>query len=102
MGTNKRYASSVDQQVNERVLQQLMRDHQPHSLTNEELELATEPLTRTPVPRLVRAWVRYGNVAVKIDGEAVAWTSRAVAVKWSTPDGREQKAWLWSSAVEGR
>ena len=102
MGTNRRYADSVDAQTNQRVIEILMRDYKPHSLTKDELELHVEPLTKTPVPRPVRAWVRYGDMAVKVDGEAVAWTPRAVAVSWETPDGRPQRAWLWSSAVEGR
>lgn len=67
LGTSKRYAQAVDAQMNAGVLDQLMRDHEPLSLTNDELELGTEPLTKTPVPRLVQAWVRYGDVAVKVD-----------------------------------
>lgn len=88
--------------MNNRILEVLMRDHKPVCLTDDELELHVEPLTRTPVPRPVRAWVRYGDVAVKVDGEAVAWTSRAVAVRWTTPGGEQHRTWLWSSAVEGR
>lgn len=101
MGTNRRYADSVGRQMSERVLEIAMRDHQPQSLTDLELELSEEPLTRTPKPR-PRAWVRYGNTAALLDVEVVAWTEHAVAIRWETPAGREDKAWVWASAVRAR
>jgi hypothetical protein len=78
-----------------------MRGAQPESLSNAELELETEPLTRTPQPRRVRAWVRYGKIPIQVDAVVTAWTTRAVAIKWESPDG-EHKAWVWSSAVVER
>ena len=102
MGTNRRYAAEVDRRMDNRILEVLMRDHQPLSLVKNELELDVGPLTRTPVPRPVRAWVRYGETAIKVDGKAVAWAPRAVAVRWTTPGGQQRRAWLWSSSVEGR
>lgn len=88
--------------MNARISERDAEGHAPHSLTPAELELATEPLTKTPRPRLVRAWVRFGPVAMKVDAEAVAWTSRAVAITWMMPSGVEHRAWVWSSAVEPR
>ena len=99
MGTSKRYAAHFDRLMDGRVLESVMRDGQPTTLTPPELELDTLPLTRTPVPEPVRAWVRYGDTAVKVDGRAVAWTPRAVAVEWDAPSG-VHRAWLWASAVE--
>jgi hypothetical protein len=78
-----------------------MRDKSPLSLTDVELELDTFPLTRTPKPLAVKVWVHYGEVAIKVEARAVAWTSRAVAVEWDTPGG-QHRAWVWASAVEGR
>jgi len=75
-----------------------MRGAEPESLTTAELDLATEPLTRTPVPRPVTAWVRYGNIPIEVDAVVTAWTTRAVAIKWEPPDGAH-KAWVWSNAV---
>lgn len=43
-----------------------------------------------------------GPVAVKVDAEAVAWTGRAVAIRWTMASGAEHKAWVWASAVEPR
>jgi len=73
---------------------------QPHSLTDDELELRRHPLTRTPQPERVTAWVRYGDTAVQVSAHAVAWTPRAIAIKWESPGGIEHRAWVWASAVE--
>jgi hypothetical protein len=99
LGTSKRYAAHYDKRMDEKILERVMAEQQPTSLTNRELELDIQPLTRTPVPEPVLAWVRYGDTAIKVDAQLVAWTPRAVAVRWDTPGG-EHKAWLWSSAVE--
>lgn len=72
----------------------------PQTLTDRELELEVQPLTRTPVPVRARAWVRYASGAIKLDVDIVAWTPRAVAVRWKTPAGEEHRAWVWASAVE--
>ena len=57
MGTNKRYANSIDRRVGERADEAATRGVQPTSLTDVELELDTYPLTKTPRPPAVRAWV---------------------------------------------
>jgi hypothetical protein len=102
LGTNKRYSDSIDRRMNARIAEREVAGLEPFSLTDEELELATETLTLTPVPRAVRAWDRFGQHAIKVDAEAVAWTGRAVAIKWAMPNGIEHRAWVWASAVEPR
>jgi len=87
--------------MNDRVNESIMRGAHPESLSNVELELETEPLTRIPVPRPVRAWVRYGNIRIHVDAVVTAWTTQAVAIKWESPDG-EHRAWVWSNAVVER
>lgn len=87
MGTSKRHAAHYDQRMDDKILEGVMAEQKPTSLTPDELELDRHPLTRTPKPESVRAWVRYGNAAVKVDA------------RWDTPGG-EHRAWLWSSAVE--
>lgn len=101
-GTSKRYADSIDRRMNARIVERETEGFEPHSLTKEELELETQPLTKTPVPRAVRAWVRFGPVALKVDAELVAWTERACAIKWTMASGAEHRAWVWASAVEPR
>lgn len=101
MGTNKRYAEHYDHLMDQRVNDGIMRGQTPDTLTAVELALDTEPLTRAPVPRPVRAWVRYAAVPIRVDAIAVAWTEHAVAIKWESPDG-EHRAWVWGSAVTAR
>ncbi len=88
--------------MNARIVESVIAGHAVHSLTNDELELESQPLTKTPVPKPVRAWVRFGPVAVKVDAEAVAWTERAVAIRWTMASGTEHRAWVWASAVGPR
>jgi hypothetical protein len=66
---------------------------QPDTLSPTELQLDKEPLTRRPVARPVKAWVRYGAVPLFVEAEAVAWTEHAVAIRWRTPEG-EHRAWV--------
>jgi hypothetical protein len=100
MGTSKRYAERVDRQMGERADEAAIRGLAPTTLTDAELELDSLPLTKTPKPHEVRAWVRYGAVPLKITARAVAWTPRAVALEWTAPSGEVHRAWVWASAVE--
>lgn len=100
MGTNKRYAGSIDRRQRERANETIMRDGKPASLSDAELELDRLPLTRTPQPERVRVWIHYGDAALRIEAELVAWTPRACAVRWQTNEGHEHRAWVWASAVE--
>lgn len=43
-------------------------------------------MTRTPKPYPARAWIRYGDQSIEIDVEVVAWTERAVAIRWPGPE----------------
>jgi hypothetical protein len=78
----------------------IMRDYEPVSLAKQELELDTQPLTRTPVPIAVQAWVHYRTIAIRVEAELVVWTPRACAIRWKTPAGGEHQAWVWANAVE--
>lgn len=100
MSSNRRYAEQIDRGMDVRVVEKVMRSGEPLSLSPVELQLDVMPLTRTPVPEQVRAWVRYPAAAVLIDALAVAWTPRAVAIKWPGPDATEHRAWVWASAVD--
>ncbi|CAN5358403.1 hypothetical protein BH11ACT3_BH11ACT3_19340 [soil metagenome] len=98
MGTNKRYADHFDHLTERRVK---MRG-EPQSLSDAELERDKQPITRTPIALPVWAWVRYSDGSIKVEAETVAWTPRAVAVRWEAPGGETHRAWVWASAVERR
>ena len=101
MGSNKRYADRLDRQYAQRTDEIIMRDSKPDTLKTAELELDKYAMTIPPSPIPVMAWVRYGNIPLRVEGEAVRWTEKVVAVQWDTPGG-QHKAWLWASAVDRR
>ena len=71
MGTNKRYADHYDGLMDARILERIAATSGPlQSLTDAELELDTEPLTIAPQPHQVKAWVRFGSTAIRVDAEA--------------------------------
>jgi hypothetical protein len=98
MGQTRNTTASVDRGIDK----MMMRDHPPQSLTPAELDLEHEALTRPPRAIPCTAWVRYGNDAIRVEGLITAWTPHAAAVKWTTPDSVEHRAWLWASAVTAR
>lgn len=100
-GTNKRYAEAIDARMNQRVEDVVMRDHRPANLKSVELELEKYALTIPPQPVPVLAWVRYGEVPIRVEAEAVRWTEKVVAIVWQIPGG-EHRAWVWASAVDRR
>lgn len=100
MGTSRRYAEQIDRGMDARVAERVMRSGDPLTLSRLELQLDVLPLTRTPRPERVRAWVRYPAAALLVEAEAVAWTPRAVAIRWPGPDAVEHHAWVWASAVD--
>lgn len=102
MGTSRRYADSVDRQMNKRIIERTIGGGRPASLTDEELELDRQPITRIPIPRQIRVWLRYSTGPVLVDAEAVARTEHAVAIQWTTSGGDEHRAWVWAGAVRGR
>ena len=99
MGTNRRYGEGGIADAIDKVA---TRGVEPDSLTDEQLDLDNEPLTTPRRARPVAAWVRYGNVNLQIDAEAVAWTARAAAIRWRAPDGSVHRAWVWAGAVTDR
>jgi len=100
IGTNKRYAEHIDARMTEKVNAQIMAERTPDGLADSELELDRYPLTRTPTPIKARAWVHYDSIPIRVQVEVVAWTPKACAIRWTTPQGREEKIWVWASAVD--
>jgi hypothetical protein len=65
--------------------------------------LAGDRVTRPEEPPAVRAWILDARGRdVQVDGEAVAWTARAVHVHYLDEHGREGWVWVWASAVSRR
>ena len=68
----------------------------PRSLTPEQLA-AVPTMPAEPVP--VQAWVMWEDgVEEFVRGHAVAWTPRAVRVRWGVPP-HQNETWVWAGAV---
>jgi len=94
MGQNHRYGSDVtDKTVNEFLIRPA-----PISLSPREVGAERVDEVEQPVP--VRAWVRFPETAIRVEGRAVAWTDRAVWVEFTLRDGSTRRAWVWASAVD--
>lgn len=102
MGTNKRYAHHYDGLMDARIADGIMRTGEPDTLDPKQLGLDHEPMTRTPKPHPARAWVPYGDHSIETDVEVVAWTERAIAIRWPGPGNSEHHAWVWVGAVSQR
>ncbi len=71
---------------------------QPRSLTSEQL--TSLDITTAAHPAAVRAWILWeGGVEELVTGQAIAWTRRAVKVRWGIPP-HILEAWVWAGAVE--
>jgi len=100
MGTNRRYADAIDKRVNERALEVIARGEKLQTLTPMELRLDEVALTVDPKPRRrVKAWVRFGNVPVRVDAVAARWTADAVGITFRVGDD-EHRCWVWMGAVD--
>jgi hypothetical protein len=71
---------------------------QPRSLAPEQL--GDLPVTTAPAPAPVLAWVLWEDgVEELVRAQAVAWTRRAVRVRWGAPP-HFLETWVWAGAVE--
>lgn len=93
-----RYADAIDRRSLEQMYRRAMVG-EPTSLTESEVALHEEPLTTYPKPEKVRAWVRYGREAIRVNAYVLASTRWAARIRWQEPGGKVQEAWVWSSAV---
>ena len=99
MGTNKRYAESIDTRSLEKMnLRDMVGD--PDTLSRFEVDLENELVTHDPKPKKARAWVRYSGHAMRVNVYVLAWTKKAVRVRWVNGEGNRHEAWVWNSAVE--
>lgn len=98
IGTNRRYARHFDAKMDESIVKSIAARNPLQSLTDEELDLGALPLTRDPQPKEALVWVRFGPHPIRRRAQVVAWTPRAIAVRFRIGD-KEHKAWVWASAV---
>ncbi|WP_460537839.1 hypothetical protein [Humibacter ginsengiterrae] len=72
----------------------------PISLTDDELDLTHNHVTEASEPVKVRAFVRFHEAVIHPEAEAVAWTARAVKIRFTMQNGARHEVWVWASAVD--
>lgn len=99
MGTSKRYAHHYDKLMEERILERFVATAGPlQSLSPDELELDSAPVTIYPQPQRVKAWVRFGPQHARVDAVVVRSTDRAVGIEFDVR-GKTYRCWVWGNAV---
>lgn len=65
--------------------------------------LGGEQVHRAPTPIPVEAWVTltggYQGEFRGVSAVAIAWTSRAVQLRWRRPGESDWTGWVWANAV---
>lgn len=99
MGTSKRYAAHFDRLDDEHLIDRLAQQGPLKTLSARELQLDVLPVTMSPQPEAVRAWVRFGDEPHRVRAVAERWTRYAVGIRFAAK-GIEYKCWVWNSAVD--
>ncbi|MDQ7876569.1 hypothetical protein Q9R08_01125 [Microbacterium sp. QXD-8] len=98
MGSNRRYAAYFDRQMDNRILQRIAEENPLQSLTPQERQEDSLPVTRDPKPKLCKAWVRFGPHALLVDAVVVVWNDLACGIQFTVGD-KELRCWVWANAV---
>ena len=104
VGTNKRYSAGYDRLMDNRILQRIASEHPLQTLTDQELQKDSLPVTRDPQPKPCKAWVRFGPHAVQVDAIVVVWNDLACGIQFAAGE-KPMRCWVWANAVtpsEGR
>lgn len=68
------------------------------SLTTREMDIREQPMTIYPRPKRVRAWVRFGPEAVRVDAKLVRSTPLAAGIEFRA-ENQTFRCWVWGNAV---
>jgi len=99
MGTSKRLAPNYDMQSQHQAILAAAAGGTLQSLSDRELALREQPLTIYPLPhQRVRAWVRFGLDAVRVDAKLARSTPLAAGIEFKAGD-RVFRCWVWGNAV---
>lgn len=69
------------------------------TLTDREFDVRKQPVTIYPQPKRVRAWVRFGPEAVRVDAKPVRSTPLAAGIEFRA-EQQMFRCWVWGNAVE--
>ncbi|AQY01856.1 hypothetical protein [Microbacterium foliorum] len=101
MGTSKRLAPYYDMQAQHQAILAAAKRGPLQSLTDRELALREQPLTVYPhaLQRRVRAWVRFGPEAIRVEAKIVRSTPLAAGIEFRA-QAHTFRCWVWGNAVE--
>lgn len=69
------------------------------TLTDRELDTREQPVTTYPRPTTVRAWVRFGPEAVRVDAKVMRSTPLAAGIEFRAGE-QTFRCWVWGNAVQ--
>lgn len=99
MGTSRRLADHYDMRSQHQAILTAARSGPLQSLTDRELALRELPVTIYPQPyRMVRAWVRFGPEAIRVDAKLARSTPTAAGIEFRAGD-TTFRCWVWGNAV---
>lgn len=88
-------ANSVDKWLDGWALRE-----EPMLLTPAELDLPNSLPRDFPVPKRVWVWIRYPSQSVRVQAQAISWSTRAVKIRFLEPVIKtEREGWVWTNAV---
>lgn len=101
MGTSKRLAPYYDMRAQHQAVLRAAKAGPLQSLTERELALRDTPVTIYPhaLQRRVRAWVRFGAEAIRVDAKLMRSTPAAAGIEFKA-EGQVFRCWVWGNAVE--
>jgi len=88
-----------DKQSQERSILEAAKHGPLQSLTDREMDVREQPMTIYPRPKRVRAWVRFGPDAVRVDAKLVRSTPLAAGIEFRAGE-QTFRCWVWGNAVE--
>jgi hypothetical protein len=98
MGTNRRYPADGM----EGVIDEIITRPAPVWLTDAELDLEHQTPIVPDVPLPAKSYVRFHEAVIQPEVEIVAWTARAVRIRFAMRNGQKCEGWVWKGAVTER
>ena len=88
-----------DKQSQERSILEAAKHGPLQSLTDREMDVREQPMTIYPRAKRVRAWVRFGPEAVRVDAKLVRSTPLAAGIEFRAGE-QTFRCWVWGNAVQ--
>lgn len=101
MGASDRVKASNDLRSARVAISAAARRGPLQTLSDRELALREHPVTVYPhgLQRRVRAWVRFGAEAIRVDAKVMRSTPLAAGIEFHGED-ESFRCWVWGNAVE--